>query len=296
MPELPEVETIRSDLEEKITGKKITELSVRKPRLIHGSIYSFKKVIIGTSIKSVDRIGKLLIFELKNNFFLLIHLKMTGQLIYCDKDEVIAGGHANSKKENEVYLKGGRELCSPGKYTHIIFKFNNSSKLFFNDLRQFGYLKIVDKEELDLIKSKYGIEPLQKDFTWKNFKKLIGGRKANIKALILKQDVIAGIGNIYADEVLFAAGILPTRIAASLSEDELKLLFQEIKRIIKKAIKHRGTTFSDYVDSKGEQGNFKNFLKVYGKDKTICSKCRMTKIVKVKIAGRGTRFCPRCQN
>ena len=238
--------------------------------------------------------------------YLLIHLKMTGQLIYCDKDSFVAGGHANSKKEEEEFLNGQKdEFCQPGKYTHIIFELRKQhrgstsvlkARLFFNDLRQFGMLKVVDEKELKEIKSKYGIEPGRANFTLTNFKKALQNRKTTIKALLLNQAVISGLGNIYVDESLFASKIHPQRQANSLSLNEQKRLLNAIKRIIKLAIENNGTTFSDFVDSKGERGNFKQKLKVYGRKGKPCLRKNCSGIIqKIKVAGRGTYFCPVCQ-
>jgi len=299
MPELPEVETIRTDLLEKIVNKKIVNLQIKKVKLVKNTQKFFKDFLLNAKFSYIDRIGKLLIFVVKKGKeekYLLVHLKMTGQFIYVGKNEVVAGGHSNSREESRKYRLGGLEKDLPNKFSHIIFYFQDKSTLYFNDMRQFGYMKIVDAGELEYIKSRYGIEPLQKNFTWKNFQKTFEGKRTNIKAFLLNQAMISGLGNIYVDEVLFASNINPTRNISALNKDELRAIFDNTKRIIKNAIKRRGTTFSDYVDSKGEKGGYSDFLKVYGKEKTVCPKCRRTKIVKIKVAGRGTRFCPRCQN
>ena len=320
MPELPEVETIRRGLQTQIVGKTISKIIIKKPNLVKQSRQSFRKELINIKITKIDRIGKLLIFSLhKTQSYLLIHLKMTGQLVYCDDKSFVAGGHANSKKEEEQFLsaQGGPasswKLCQPGKYTHIIFelkegrgKTSTFSSLFFNDLRQFGMLKVVNGEELRDIKSKYGIEPGRPNFTLRNFRQVFKNRKTNIKALLLNQRVISGLGNIYVDEALFASKIHPQRPANSLITNEQKRLFNAIGRIIKLAIKNNGTTFSDFIDSKGRKGNFKQMLKVYGRQNKKCLRCQrkvearplplgVVKIKKIKVAGRGTHFCPRCQ-
>ena len=269
----------------------------------HSAVF-FRRHLVGNSFNEIDRIGKLLIFSLqdlptkKQREFLLIHLKMTGQLVFCDEKNFVAGGHANSSKEEKMFLKGERkELCVPGKYTHIIFEFSDGSKLFFNDLRQFGYLKIVNEEKLKEIKSEFGIEPGRKNFTWENFQKVLAKRKqANIKAFLLNQKNVSGLGNIYVDESLFDAGISPLRKVSSLDLKERKKLFYSIKKIIKSALKYKGTTFSDFIDSRGEKGNFKQKLKVYGRQGLKCKRRKCQGIVrKVKIGGRGTHFCPECQ-
>lgn len=281
MPELPEVETIRRDLAERIAKRKIVAVEVADKKL--GEAKYFAKVLIGNEIVAVDRIGKLLIFGLKSGEFMLVHLKMTGQLIYISGKEVVIGGHEVGNLRNDL----------PSKHTRIFLTFADKSRLFFNDLRRFGYVKIATAEEVEEIRETYGIEPLQPNFTLEKFAKALSGGR-NIKAALLDQNKIAGIGNIYADEILFAAGILPSRRADSLEPEEIKRLFVYAEKIIEKAIVYRGTTFSDYVDSFGQKGNFVRFLKVYGRKGEKCPACGKTLKV-AKIAGRSTHFCEYCQ-
>lgn len=283
MPELPEVETIKNDLREKILNKKITEAAVRKKRLVRGSALKFSQILRNNSFVDVDRIGKLIIFKLSQGGFMLVHLKMTGQLVYEFGSVLVAGGHFTDNFQT-----------LPNKHSHVIFKFKDGSRLYYNDLRQFGFLEIVDQKKLETIKAKYGLEPLTPDFTLANFKKALAGRRAAIKAVLLNQSTIAGIGNIYADEILFAAGVAPFRPANSVSERELKNIFQAASAILKKAIKYRGTTFSNYVDSNGHKGGFSRFLRVYGRSGQKCYECGQV-IKKVKLAGRGTSYCENCQ-
>lgn len=293
MPELPEVETIASDLSERLRGLKITSLDLLSSISVKNTLVFFKKNLLGSSFKSISRRGKLLIFELsgKNNNYLLIHLKMTGQLIYIDKKVRLEGGHS-SKREESIDAFG---LKLPNSHTRVIINFENNSKLFFNDLRKFGYLKIVNADELKkILENNYGPEPLTKEFTTKYLENLLAYRKTNIKAILLNQKLIAGLGNIYVDESLFAANILPTRAASNLTKAEIKKMHSEINIIIKKAIKYRGTTFSNYVDSKGHKGNFSKYLKVYGRKNEKCLVCG-TPILKIKMLGRGTHYCPYCQ-
>ncbi|MDD5031790.1 MAG: bifunctional DNA-formamidopyrimidine glycosylase/DNA-(apurinic or apyrimidinic site) lyase [Patescibacteria group bacterium] len=302
MPELPEVETIKNDLKKRILGKKIIEVEIRSKKVVHpvrnressNGVKSrpadFVKILKGNSFFGLDRIGKLLIFELgdKENF-LLIHLKMTGQLIYWNKGEIVAGGH--EMEDGKIPGAGDRP---PNKYTRLIFSFSDGAKLFFNDLRKFGYAKIVGKKELEKIKGEYGPEPLTKRFTLAAFKKILEGKNGSIKAILLNQGLIAGIGNIYADEALFEARIKPIRQGRSLSGKEQGALFKAINYLIKRAIKYRGTTFSNYVDAAGKRGNFTKMLKVYHREGEKCRRCGGV-IKKIKIAGRGTRFCEKCQ-
>jgi formamidopyrimidine-DNA glycosylase len=286
MPELPEVETIRIGLKEKIISKKIVNVRVSLEKLVKSDFKEFNEVIKGNSFLDIDRIGKLLIFRLKKgDKLLLVHLKMTGQLIYKKGKNLVAGGHKISETD----------LILPNKYSHIIFCFSDKSRLFFNDQRQFGYMKLVSPAELEEIAAGYGAEPFSKKFSLAEFKKIIKGRTANIKAILLDQKEIAGIGNIYADESLFAARIFPGRRAVSLTELEIKSLRKAIIQIMKKSVSQGGTTFSNFLDCDGGKGKFINFLKVYGRAGQPCLDCRTGIIKKIKIVGRGTSYCDKCQ-
>lgn len=285
MPELPEVETIRRDLSQKILHKKITKVEVKKKRIVKGDTKKFVQILVGNKFVSLGRVGKLLILTLdRNKYNLLIHLKMTGQLIYCHQGHFVAGGHSLPKIGDSL----------PNKYSHVIFTFADNSRLFFNDMRQFGYLQLVNQSELDKITKKYGIEPLTADFKPESLKQIVKKRTAPIKAVLLNQQLISGIGNIYADEILFATGIRPTRKASTLSDHEIKKIFLASQKIIKAAIKFRGTTFNDYVDADGNIGSFVKFLKVYGRKDKKCPRCKGI-VKKIKVAGRGTHYCSACQ-
>jgi len=290
MPELPEVETIRRDLSALI-GKKIIALNIISPKTASHPAAFFKQALIGKKLIKIERRGKLLIFVFPNDLFLLVHLKMTGQLIFQSKNKKIVGGHSLAAGSYEKSVGG--EL--PNKHTRAIFDFSSGGKLFFNDLRKFGYLKLVDSQELKRILEKnYGPEPLTPEFTVSRLKEILKTRRINIKAVLLNQKLIAGLGNIYVDESLFAAGIRPMRPANQVKPKEIEKLLKEINKLIKKAISYRGTTFSNYVDSKGQKGNFSSLLKVYGRGGKPCVICG-TPIYKIKIAGRGTHYCPNCQ-
>jgi formamidopyrimidine-DNA glycosylase len=287
MPELPEVETIKRDLNKFILNKKIKSLDILLPRIVKSSPEELRNILINNSFKKINRQGKLLIFALTDtpDRFLLIHLKMTGQLIYRSGNKLIAGGHSDSQDPK----------TSSQKYTRLIFKFVGGDELLFNDLRTFGAIKLANQEELKKICAQYGIEPLQKNFEFTALKKIINKRTINIKALLLNQALISGIGNIYADEILFASAVLPDRPANSLTDQEIKKIFDSTQDIIRLAIKNRGTTFNNYVDGRGKKGSFVKMLKVYGRGGEKCLKCKKTDLTKIKVAGRGTVYCSKCQ-
>lgn len=285
MPELPEVQTIISDLNAKVLNTKITKIEIRLPKIIKNEVSFFTKNLKNNSFKKITRTGKLIVAELNaKDKFLLIHLRMTGQVIYQKKDKLIAGGHSDPVLNMNL----------PNKHTHLILHFEDGSKIFYNDQRQFGVVQIVNEDELIKIQSKFGVEPLNNKFTFKVFESLIKNKKTNIKAFLLNQKYIAGIGNIYADEILFESGVLPTRTINTLTKAEQEKIYKNTIKILKKAVKYRGTTFNDYVDANGNKGNFVKLLKVYGRDGQKCTKCDNL-IEKTRVAGRGTRFCAKCQ-
>lgn len=290
MPELPEVETIRSDLKLEILNKKIEKIEILDEKVIGKDSKKRYYNLKNLKIVEIDRQGKLLAFLLSNNKYLLIHLKMTGQLVLKSNKDVIAGGHPFSVKDK------GRAIGStlPNKHTRFVIYFNNNKTLFFNDIRRFGYVSLVDKDKWLEVKSTYGPEPLKKDFSLAKLEDTFANRKALIKAILLNQKLISGLGNIYVDEALFLAKIDPRREARSLKKQEIERLFKAIVKVIKEAIKYRGTTFSDYVDSKGKAGNFSTRLKVFGRQGQSCYNCGNL-IKKIKVAGRGTHICDNCQ-
>ncbi len=297
MPELPEVETIRRDLSAAIIERRIAAIKLLSPKTAKNEAAFFVNFLVGRKFDEINRFGKLLALRLKKkseeveNNFLLVHLKMTGQLILEASGKKLAGGHSLS--DTSFAAAVGGEL--PNKHTRAIIEFSSNHKLYFNDLRKFGYLKIVNQDELDkIVAIGYGPEPLTSSFTVKHLELILKKRQTNIKAVLLNQKLIAGLGNIYVDESLFMSGIRPERVAASLRLPEIKNLYQAINKVIKLAIVNRGTTFSNYVDSAGKKGNFSRLLKVYGRGGQPCLKCHEM-IIKCKLAGRGTHFCANCQ-
>ncbi len=286
MPELPEVETIARDLNKYLSGKVIKDIkSVNSGKVLQTPLPFFKRSILGKKIRKVFRRAKMLIIDCGDQY-IVFHLKMTGQLIYTDKKTVIAGGHPIVSTGVKV----------PNPYTRVILYFSNGAVLYFNDLRKFGWVKLIAAKDFLSHTIKVGPEPLDRSFTLKIFQAALMRRsKSVIKAVLLDQSVIAGLGNIYVDEVLFRAGVRPSRSIQSLKPAELKKIFQSIPIILNKSISERGTTFSNFLDPAGLRGNFVSFLKVYGRKGKACNKCGRA-IKKTRLAGRGTHWCEYCQN
>lgn len=293
MPELPEVETLRRELSKAVKGKTIKSAKVKWPKMVSPlSVASFQKKIAGNKIIDVDRRAKMLILKLSKcdsktkDCFLTVHLKMTGQLIFIAKGKKpVMGGHPQKGGSNDL----------PNKYTHIIISLTDGSTLYFNDLRKFGWMRILSEKDLNQLSENYGVEALDAKFNFKKFKEIINrypNRK--IKQVLLDQTLIAGIGNIYADESCFCSGIMPTRVASKISDSEIKKLLSCIKRILKLAVLKGGTSSDTYVQLTGKQGGFVPYLKVYGRKGKKCKKCK-GQIEKMRVFGRGTHFCPDCQ-
>jgi len=286
MPELPEVQTIVNDLNKIVLKKTIQKIEIRLSKIIKCTNKDFCTILKNDSFKKISRLGKFIIIQLsKKDKYLVIHLRMTGQIVYVDKGQVIIGGH--STRNNQFVL--------PNKQTHLIIYFQDQSKLFYNDQRQFGFWQIVNSKGLKEVQGRLGLNPLHVEFNLSSFKKLLGNKKGSIKSFLLNQKYIAGLGNIYTDESLFKAHILPFRKINTLTTKEIKKLYKAIKDILNLSIKYRGTTFNNYVDAEGRKGEFIKFLKVYRKEGKKCSRCQEGIIQKIKIAGRGTRYCSYCQ-
>lgn len=272
MPELPEVETVRQTLLEYLPGLTITGVNVHLARIVkYPEPAQFVQELVGQTFCDIERRGKYLKFILSEGQTLVIHLRMTGQLRYSLPDEPVL------------------------RHTHIVFSLSNGHELRYTDMRQFGTMYLAGNELIDSISGMHrlGWEPLT-DFPLADFADLLKGRKAKIKSLLLNQHIIAGIGNIYADEALFIAGIHPARLANSLSFAEAERLHSAIVQVLRAGVQMRGTSFSDYVDGLGRQGSFQYQLAVYGRAGEPCPRCG-SEIVRQKISGRGSHFCPLCQ-
>ncbi len=288
MPELPEVETIRKDLTAIIIGAKIKSVDIHLNKQVNNAKQRFLKLVEGQKIKSIQRRAKLLIIALDNGYYLVFHLKMTGQLIYQSRP---------SKRKKGLLAGGGHPIKSslvnlPNKYSHVVFKFNDGSQLFFNDTRQFGWVKLVNAIELEKIKQAFGPEPL--DIKQARFIEIFKNRKAVIKTFLMNPQVLAGVGNIYAQEALFCAGIKPTKRANQISRAKLVSLHGCLQKILKLAIKHKGTSADDYVDAFGRAGSMQPYLEVYQRQNKKCKQCK-TKLKLIKQGQRSTVYCPKCQ-
>lgn len=262
MPELPEVETIRREILPFVKGKVFSRLEIKDPRNIKGiSPKKLEENLKGKKILDIERRAKYLVFPLSPKGFLVVHLGMTGRLLF----------------EPDPYLK-------------ITFVFTGGKKLYFSDARLFGKVRFFDEDpKLDL-----GPEPFSKEFTPQRFKDMLMKKKTTIKLALLDQKFLSGVGNIYANEALFRAGIHPQRKTNSLSDKEAYKLHEVILAVLNEAINYRGTSDNWYVDASGKKGGFQNRLKVYGRKGEPCFKCK-GKIVRISQGQRGTFFCPACQ-
>ncbi|HEX7586160.1 MAG TPA: bifunctional DNA-formamidopyrimidine glycosylase/DNA-(apurinic or apyrimidinic site) lyase [Patescibacteria group bacterium] len=290
MPELPEVQTIISDLNKKIVGDTITDFWSDWPKTIKGkSLAVFKKEIIGRKILEARRIGKNIFLDLSGGKTLYIHLKMTGHLLV--KSRAISNFQFPISKQKNYFLD------RVNQYIHHIWYLGKNKTMEFSDVRKFAKIVLDDTEkikELPEIK-KLGVDALDRKFTLEKFEEILENNKNKpVGIILMEQEKISGIGNIYRSEILFEAGILPGRSIKNIKELEIKKLYAAIQKILKKAIKLRGTSDSDYRDTAGAPGSFQKALKVYRKGKEKCQKCA-TLIIRGKMGQRSVFFCPVCQ-
>lgn len=274
MPELPEVQTLINNLiEEGVCDKKITDVEVYMSKLLKNiKLNDFKKTLIGSKIKRIERLGKYLLFILDNKKVMAVHLRMEGKLFFQNSDELF-----------------------DKKHTLLIIKMNKM-ELRYHDTRRFGTFHIYN--ENDYLKSnelsKIEIDPLNQNFDWKFLKNKISMKNKVIKTALLDQSNISGIGNIYADEILFASRINPTKGCKELTDNDFKNIENHARRILKLAVENKGTTIFSYLFKKDQGGQFQKFLKVHLKKGKPCPRCK-TIIEKMKVNGRGTYYCPKCQ-
>jgi formamidopyrimidine-DNA glycosylase len=287
MPELPEVETIKNGLAELLPSRQIIKVDYDWPKSFPNSTNDVQQFLIGAKVSNIWRRAKVLIIDLSTKYSLVIHLKMTGQLIFVGKNQRFAAGHPSESLIGEL----------PDKSTRVVVKFADSSQLYFNDQRKFGWMRLIPSSEvmsLDFFK-KIGPEPLAQDFTWQLFHERIMRRPNSvIKAVLLDQSTIAGVGNIYADESLWGAKINPGTRVNKLSTNKIKLLHKELIAVLKLSIAKGGSSDRNYIDAHGNKGSYLSFAHVFRRDGLPCPRCG-TSIIKNRTAGRGTHFCPHCQ-
>jgi len=287
MPELPEVETVRIGLHQFLLGKQVKAVSFDWPKGFPNAASDVQGFLAGARILDVRRRAKVLLIDLDTAYSLVIHLKMTGQLVYKGDHERFGAGHPNDSLVGTL----------PDKSTRVTFDFTDGSQLFFNDQRKFGWVRLmptVEVEHLDFFQ-RVGPEPLADTFTPKDFVTRIRRRpKSGIKAVLLDQTIVAGVGNIYSDESLWGAKIHPETKVADIADSQLEVLFKALQDILRLSIEKGGSTDRNYVNAEGKRGSYLTFAHVFRREGKPCPRCGTT-ILKIRAAGRGTHLCPNCQ-
>ncbi|MFS9139997.1 DNA-formamidopyrimidine glycosylase [Streptococcus infantis] len=271
MPELPEVETVRRGLEKLILGKKISSIEIRYPKMIKTDLDEFQNEVPGQEIQSMGRRGKYLLFYLTDKV-LISHLRMEGKYFYYPTN------------------------VPERKHDHIFIQFEDGGTLVYEDVRKFGTMELLAPELLDayFASKKLGPEPTEQDFDLGRFKRALKRSKKPIKSHLLDQTLVAGLGNIYVDEVLWRAKVHPSRLSNSLTAQEARKVHDETIKVLGKAVEKGGSTIRTYTNAFGEDGTMQEFHQVYDKTGQSCSCCG-TVIEKFQLGGRGTHFCPNCQ-
>jgi formamidopyrimidine-DNA glycosylase len=286
MPELPEVETVRRGLERLLPGRVVADVSFDWAKGFPNAPEDVRAFLIGAQILRVRRRAKVLLIDLSTSYSLVIHLKMTGQLVFRG-EHVFGAGHPNDSLVGKL----------PDRSTRVTLRFVDGSHLYFNDQRKFGWMRLMptaEVENLDFFK-RVGPEPLAADFTWQDFKERLLRRKdSGIKAVLLDQTVIAGVGNIYADESLWGAKIHPAVLVRDLEDEQIQALHGALRDVLSLSIDKGGSTDKNYVDAEGKKGSYLAFANVFRREGQLCPRCGTT-ITKSRVAGRGTHTCPTCQ-
>jgi formamidopyrimidine-DNA glycosylase len=324
MPELPEVESLKMSLIPFVVGQKILRVEVRKPKLVSArgtvrtesleKLREFEAGLVDESITEIRRVAKNLIIIMGSGKALVVHLKMTGQLVYQGKSKTESSKaetkqelldvqnenfnlHLETTKDGQATVWGGHpiELSGlelPNKHSHIIFRLERGT-LYFNDTRMFGYVLYysnIKSAYLDGNFEKYGLEPLSEDFTLQTFRDRLTKKSGVLKAVFLNQEVVTGLGNIYADEVCFDAGVRPTRLVKTLKPKEIERLFHSISKIIPLAVAEGGSSVANYLMADGSRGNYAKLHQVYNRGGKPCYKCGR-ELTSLKLAGRTTVYC-----
>lgn len=279
MPELPEVESIKLQLAKYLIGHTIESVEIRNPKFEINP-----KLIVNSKVLGTRRFGKVTVIDLSNSYSLLAHVKLTGQFIY-------RGPNLPNPKTLSKKIIGG----IPGAHTMVIFDLNRGGKLFYNDVRRFGWIKLVKSNEIEKEKfiSKLGKDALE--ISLEEFQNILSKTSRNIKVVLMDQTKMGGVGNIYANDALWLAKISPRRSAVSLSSSEVGELYKAILHVLKEGIKYGGASELAFVTPDGTEGNYQNHTLVYGHTGEPCDRCHKARIEKFFLGGRGTYFCPNCQ-
>ena len=287
MPELPEVETVRIGLSGLLPGRRIRQAEHDWPKSFPNAPGDVDRFLVGAAVTAVRRRAKVLVIDLDSSYSLVTHLKMTGQLVFRGQNERFGAGHPSDSLVGEL----------PDKSTRVTLTFTDDSRLFFNDQRKFGWMRLLptgEVEQLDFFQ-KVGPEPLADDFTPDDFiARLLRRKSSGIKAVLLDQTVVAGIGNIYADESLWGAKIHPETRVQDIPKAKLQNLYTSLRDVLQLSITKGGSTDRNYVNHEGKRGSYLTFANVFRREGQPCPRCG-TAIVKLRVAGRGTHICPFCQ-
>ena len=287
MPELPEVETVRRGLSLRITGRTIASEHHDTAKGFPNSPTDTAAFLINATVTAVRRRAKVLIIDLSTQYSLVIHLKMTGQLVFVSPDDRFGAGHPNDSLINAL----------PDSSTRVTLTFTDGATLYFNDQRKFGWMRLMPTHDIPNLPfmQKVGPEPLEESFTPEAFKARFARRpRTRIKAALLDQSVVAGIGNIYADEALWGAKVHPLHLVSSITDDEFTALYNEVRAVMNLSIQKGGSSNQNYVNVEGKRGSYMDFARVFRKEGTPCPRCGDT-IIKIRAVGRGTHLCPTCQ-
>ena len=294
MPELPEVETIRRGLLTKLKGRRIERAEVRLKKQVRGMAAStFERALAGRRILGLERRAKFLLFGLDQGLTLLGHLGMSGQISYWDHKKTDSGRFAVSPLTG---LQRTPTQHAVDKHTHVLLHLDHGDRVQYRDTRQFGYLRLLPTAAVAALPSiaRLGVEPLGPGFTWEAFTRALGGRRGGIKALLLGQAAVVGLGNIYSDEACFRAGLHPRQRLERLKEPQRRALFEAIPAVLEQALSNGGTTLMDYRSADGQHGLNQDRLQAYGRGGEPCLRCGR-ELKKMQVSQRTTVYCPHCQ-
>lgn len=270
-----------------LPGRQIKAVDFDWPKSFPNAPADVEEFVVGAKVVEIRRRAKVLLIELSSKYSLVVHLKMTGQLVFASATERFGAGHPSDSLVGQL----------PDRSTRVTLTFNDGSKLFFNDQRKFGWMRLLPTAEvvnLDFFK-KVGPEPLSDDFDWRQLRdRLMRRKNTNIKAALLDQTVVAGVGNIYADEALWGARLHPSVLVRDISPAKFRKLYDELVYVLRLSIEKGGSSDRNYVNAEGKKGSYISFARVFRREGQACPRCGHT-IEKIRVAGRGTHVCPHCQ-